>query len=212
MKPLEEKQARELFMFHAFGNANHVPTKKFNDICMKIIEACGGLPLSLKVLGSFLCNNKELEIWEGALNTLKSGQSLTGGNDNEELWNVLKISYDHLDKIHKNMFLDIACFFGGLKISTIYRAWSKDYLHPKFGLQNLQERSLIERAECGILFIHDQLRDMGQNIAMELPIMNRFVWKSNDFLQTDKVVILLFQSYNFISISYDFFNVQNQMF
>jgi hypothetical protein len=209
---LEEKQARELFMFHAFGNGNHVPTKDFNDICMKIIKACGGLPLSLKVLGSFLCNIKELEIWEGALNTLESGQSFTGGNDNEELWSKLRISYDHLDKQHKNMFLDIACFLGGLKISTIYRAWSGDYLHPKFRLQNLQHRSLIQQIEGGILYIHDQLRDMGQNIAMELQPMNRFVWKSNEsnyFLRKDEVVILLFQSYNFISISYEFFNVQN---
>jgi ABC-type dipeptide/oligopeptide/nickel transport system ATPase component len=59
MKILEEKQARELFMFHAFGNANHVPTKDFKDMCTKIIKACGGLPLSLKVLGSFLCDKKE---------------------------------------------------------------------------------------------------------------------------------------------------------
>jgi hypothetical protein len=199
MKPLEEKQARELFMFHAFDNANHVPTKDFNDICMKSIEACGGFPLSLKVLGSSLYNIKELEIWECALNTLKNGQSLTGGNDNEELWSTLRISYDPLDKEHKSMFLDIACFLGGLKISTIYRAWSGDYLHPKFGLRKLQERSLIEEAEGGILYIHDQLRDMGQNIAMELPTMNRFIWKSNKpnyFLQKDEVVTILFQSYN----------------
>ncbi len=215
MEPLEEEQARELFMFHAFGNANHVPMKDFNDICMKIIKACGGLPLSLKVLGSFLYNIKELDIWEGALSTLKSGQSLTGGNDNEELWSVLRISYDHLDEQHKNMFLDIACFFGGLKISTIYRAWSGDHLHPKFGLQNLQDRSLIEVAKHGILYIHDQLQDMGQNIAMKLPNMNRFVLKPNQttyFLQKNEVVILLFQSYNFISISYDFIHVQNQFF
>jgi len=208
MKPLKEEQARELFMFHAFGNANHVPTKDFNDICMKIIKACGGLPLSLKVLGSFLCNNKKIEIWKDALSTLKSGQSLTGGNDNEELWSKLRISYDHLDEQHKNMFLDIACFLGGLKISRIYRAWSGDYLYPKLGLQNLRDRSLIKWAEGGILYIHDQLRDMGQNIAMQVPIMNRFVWKSNQsdhFLQKDEVVILLFQSYNLISISYDFF-------
>jgi ABC-type uncharacterized transport system ATPase subunit len=79
MKPLEEEQARELFMFHAFGNANHVLTKDFNDICMKITKACGGLPLSLKVLGSFLCNTKEMEIWQGALSKLKTGQSLGGG-------------------------------------------------------------------------------------------------------------------------------------
>ncbi|CAK9278102.1 unnamed protein product [Sphagnum jensenii] len=191
MKSLKEEQARELFMFHAFHNANHVPTKEFNDTCMKIIKACGGLPLSLKVLGSFLCNNKELEIWEDALNTLKNGQSLMGGDDNEELWNVLRISYDHLDEQHKNMFLDIACFLGGLKINTICRAWNGDYSSPKLGLQNLQDRSLIEQGEGGILYIHDQLRDMGQNIAMKLPFMNRFVWKSNhsnDFLQKDEVV------------------------
>jgi energy-coupling factor transporter ATP-binding protein EcfA2 len=208
MKSLEEEQARELFMFHAFGNANHDPTEDFKYICMKIIKVCGGLPLSLKVLGSFLCNTEKLEIWEGALSKLKSGQSFTGGNDNEKLWSILKISYDQLDKQHQNMFLDIACFLGGLKISTICRIWSGDYLNPKFELENLQHRSLIEWAEDGTLYIHEQLRDMGQNIAMEHPIMNRFILKSNKSkknLQKDEVVTILFQPYNFIFISYDFF-------
>ncbi len=208
MKPLEEKQAKELFMFNALGNGNHVLTNDFNDICMKIIKACGGLPLSLKVLGSFLCNTKELEIWEGALSKLKSGQSFTGGNDNEKLWSVLKICYNHLDKQLQNMFLDIAWFFGGFKISTICRVWSGNYEHPKFELQNLQHRSLIQWTEGGILYIHEQLRDMGQNIAMEPPIMNRYIWRSNQpyhFLQKDEVVIILFQSYKKNSISYDFF-------
>jgi hypothetical protein len=193
-------------MFHAFDNANHVPTKDFKDKCMKIIETCGGLPLSLKVLGSFLCSIKELEIWEGALSKLKSGQSFTGGNDNEELWSKLKISYDHLDKEHQNMFLDIACFLGGLKISTIYRVSSGDYLYPKLTLQNLQHRSLIQWVKGGILYIHEQLQDMGQHIAMELPIMNRFIWKStkpNFFLQKDEVATILFQSYDLILISYE---------
>ncbi|CAM6063197.1 unnamed protein product [Sphagnum tenellum] len=191
MKFLEEEQARELFMFHAFGTANPVLTKDFKDICMKIIKACGGLPLSLKVLGSFLCDNKKMEIWENALSKLKSGQSVTGGNDNEELWSILKISYDHLDKEHRNMFLDIACFLGGLKISTICRVWSGDYLCPELALQILQHRSLIQWVEGGILYIHEQLQDMGQNIAMEAPILNRFIWKSNKpnlFLQKDEVM------------------------
>ncbi len=215
MKFLEKEEARELFMFHAFGNANHVPTKDVKDICMKIIKACGKLPLSLKVLGSFLCNIKELEIWEGALSKLKSGQSLTGGNDNEKLWSILRISYDHLDKEHQNMFLDIACFLGGLKISTICRVWSGNYSYPKFGLQNLQHRSLIQHAEGGILYIHEQLRDMGQYIAMELPILNRFIWKSSNSkknLQKDEVVTILFQSYNFILISCDFLMSKTKCF
>jgi hypothetical protein len=214
MKSLEEKDARKLFMFHAFSDANHVPNKDFKDVCIKIIKACKGFPLSLKVLGSFLCNTKELEMWEGALSKLKCGQSFTGGNDNEDLWSVLKISYDPLDKQHQNMFLDIACFLGGLKLSTICRMWNR-HEHPYVALQNLQHRSLIEWAEGGILYIHDQLRDMGQNIAMELPIMNRIIWKSNKsnlFLQKDEVVTILFQSYAFILIFYDFKNIQNQMF
>jgi hypothetical protein len=86
--------------------------------------------------------------------------------------------------------------------------WNGDYENPKFELQNLQHRSLIEWAEGGILYMHEQLRDMGQKIAMELPIMNRYIWKSNESklsLQNDEVVTILFQSYNFILIFYDFF-------
>jgi hypothetical protein len=78
-------------------------------------KACGGFPLSLKILGSFLCNTKELEMWEGALSKLKSGQSINRGTNNEKLWSKLKISYDHLDNKHQNMFWDIACFLGGWK-------------------------------------------------------------------------------------------------
>jgi hypothetical protein len=62
-------------------------------------------------------------------------------------------------------------------------------------------------AEGGILYIHEQLRDMGQSIAMEFPIMNHFIWKSNKsnfFLQNDEVVTILFQSYNLFLSSYDF--------
>jgi hypothetical protein len=58
------------------------------------------------------------------------------------------------------------------------------------------------------LYIHEQLQEMGQNIAMEYPLMNWFIWKSNTSnfcLQKDEVVTILFQSYNFILISYDFF-------
>ncbi len=83
---------------------------------------------------------------------------------------------------------------------------SGNNLYPKLTLQNLQDRSLIQWVEGGILSIHEQLRDMGQHIAMELPIMNRFIWKSNKpnfFLQMDEVATILFQSYNFILISYE---------
>ncbi len=55
-----------------------------------------------------------------------------------------------------------------------------------FVLQNLKDRSLIKWAEDGGLYMHEQLQDMGQNIAMEVT-MNRFIWKPNIYLRNNQV-------------------------
>jgi len=88
MALLEEEQAREFFMFHAFKHANRV-TNYFTNISMEIIKACGGLPLSLEVLGCYLCDIREVEIWKDALRELKAGQNIPGGSDNEMFWKTL---------------------------------------------------------------------------------------------------------------------------
>ncbi|CAK9217225.1 unnamed protein product [Sphagnum troendelagicum] len=184
---LEEEQARELFMFHAFKHANHV-TNDVKKISMEIIKACGGLPLSLEVLGSYLCDISILEVWEDALYQLKNGRYITGGSDNEMLWTTLRISYDHLDTDHQNMFLDIACFLVGFNKSTFCRVYwnGDDSCSPMLKLQNLKNRSLIKWAEDGGLYMHEQLQDMGRFIAMEVT-MSRFIWKPNIYLQNNQV-------------------------
>ncbi|CAM6016306.1 unnamed protein product [Sphagnum balticum] len=187
MALLEEKQAKELFMFHAFKHANHV-TNDFKNVSMEVIKACGGLPLSLEVLGCYLCDICELEIWKDALRELKGGRDITGGSDNERLWKTLQISYNNLFKREQDMFLDIACFLAGFKKSTFCRLyWNADNSSsPMLRLQNLKDRSLIKWAEDGSLYMHEQLRDMGRNIATKVT-MNRFIWKSNIFLQENQV-------------------------
>ncbi len=79
---LEEKQARELFMFHAFKHANGV-TNDFENISMEIIKAWWALPLSLEILGYYLHGICDLEIWKDALRELKAGRNIIGGYDNE---------------------------------------------------------------------------------------------------------------------------------
>ncbi|KAH8967378.1 hypothetical protein BDL97_03G075400 [Sphagnum fallax] len=188
MALLEEEKARELFMLHAFKDANCV-TNDLKIISMDIIKACGGLPLSLEVLGCYLCDIEDLEIWKGALHELKGGRNITGSFDNEMLWKTLRISYDHLIKTHQDMFLDIACFFVNFKKSTFCRVyWNGDDSSSLMViLQNLKDRSLIKWAEDGTLYMHEQLRDMGQNIATEVT-MSRFIWKPKIFLQNNQVV------------------------
>jgi GTPase SAR1 family protein len=187
MALLEEEQAKELFMSHAFKNANHV-TNDIKNISMEIIKACGGLPLSLEVLGSYLRDISILEVWKDALHTLKNGKNIRGGSKDEVLWTKLRISYDHLDKDHQNMFLDIACFLVGFNKITLYRVYwnGDDSCSPMLRLQNLKDRSLIKWAEDGGLYMHEQLQDMGRNIAMEVT-MSRFIWKPNIDLQNHQV-------------------------
>jgi hypothetical protein len=53
-------------------------------------------------------------------------------------------------------------------------------------LQNLKDKSLIKWAKDGSLYMHEQLRDMGRNIAMKVE-MSRFIWKPNISLQKNQV-------------------------
>jgi hypothetical protein len=93
------------------------------------------------------------------------------GFDNEMFWKNLGISYDHLDKKHQDMFLDIACFFTNFKKPTFCQVYwnGDDSLSPMLMLQNLKNKSLIKWAKDGGLYMHEQLRNMGRlNITRKL--------------------------------------------
>jgi hypothetical protein len=74
------------------------------------------------------------------------------------------------------MFLDIVCFLVGLNESTLCRVYwnGDDSCSPMLGLQNLKDRSLIKWAKDGGLYMHEQLQDMGQNIAREVTTVNLY--------------------------------------
>ncbi|CAK9199796.1 unnamed protein product [Sphagnum troendelagicum] len=180
---LNKKQALELFLSHAFHNTKQVE-KDFENIVEEIVEACAGLPLSLEVMGGFLHKKKShdmqtrLKIWKGALKKLRAGNNLDGGIE-DILWQSLEISYKDLDQPEKDMFLDIACYFGGLKESIALRIWDSE--SSTLELQNLKDRSLVKVEKDGNLFIHDQLRDMGRKFIIREE--NNRIWDLETNLQ-----------------------------
>jgi hypothetical protein len=187
---LEERQAKRLFMFHAYGVEKKMEPN-FNIITNEIVKACGGLPLSIEVMGRFLNTKHCLQIWKEALWKLSVAEALGGGRENEVLWNKLKISYDDLEEEEKHMFLDIACFFDGYETNTTFRIGT--YQSPILGLRNLKDRSLVKITKDGYLNMHEQLKDMGQKIAMEQR-GRIFIWnpkKPNFFLANKKVCYML---------------------
>jgi hypothetical protein len=199
IKLLEESQAKKLFTFHAYGVEEKMKPN-FNVITDEIVKACAGLPLSIEVMGRFLKTKHCLQIWKEALWKLGSAEALGGGRENEVLWNKLRISYDDLEEEERHMFLDIACFFDGYETNTTFRIGT--YRSPTLGLRNLKDRSLIKITKDGYLNMHEQLKDMGQKIAMEQR-SRIFIWnpkKTNFFLANKKVCYMLtsFNQFDFI--------------
>ncbi len=101
----------------------------------------------------------QLEIWMDVLQRLHNAEA-----KDDKLWRSLQISYENLQPIECNMFLDIACYFCGWNEQMIIQTWDSQS-SPQLGLWNLKDRSLVKLNENDYLVIHDQLWDMAWKFA-----------------------------------------------
>ncbi|XP_024632717.1 disease resistance protein RUN1 [Medicago truncatula] len=65
---MNKDDSLELFSWHTFREA--CPAKDFNQLSKKVVAYCGGLPLALEVIGSYLYGRTKPE-WESVLSKLK---------------------------------------------------------------------------------------------------------------------------------------------
>ncbi|CAK8533380.1 unnamed protein product [Lathyrus sativus] len=158
MKEMDENESIELFSLNAFKQPS--PRKQFAEISREIVEYCGGLPLALEVLGSYLFD-RGLSDWKSVLEKIKI-------IPNDQVQQKLKISYDGLnDDTEKEIFLDIACFFIGMDRNDVIQILNPCGLFAEIGISVLVERSLVTVDDKNKLGMHDLLRDMGREIIRE---------------------------------------------
>ncbi|KAF1881349.1 hypothetical protein Lal_00023385 [Lupinus albus] len=157
-KKLNESESLELFSWHAFREER--PIKDFTELSTNVVAYCGGLPLALEVLGSYLCERTTQE-WRSVLSKLEM-------IPNDRVQEKLRISFDGLrDHMEKGIFLDICCFFIGKNRTYVREILDGCGLHAEIGITVLLERSLIKVEKNNKLGMHDLLRDMGREIVRE---------------------------------------------
>ena len=154
-KGLSYHDALKLFSWKAFHKPH--PEENFVNLSMVFLNYAEGLPLALKVLGSLLFD-KTMDEWKGALNSLKA-------EFGKNIMPILQISYDGLTSTQKGLFLDIACFFKGENKDRIEDVLQSFGYCPKYNIGVLKDKSLITIDDHGILWMHDLLQDMGQEIV-----------------------------------------------
>ncbi|CAL2236201.1 unnamed protein product [Prunus armeniaca] len=153
---MDEEEALEFFSWHAFKRG--YPNQEYLDLSKRVIRYCQGLPLALRVVGSFLIRRSIAE-WESHLEKLQ--RSLDG-----DIQKILRISYDGLpDHTTRKIFLDISCFFIGMDKDYVTQILDGCKFSAVIGISVLSERCLVTVSEQNKLMMHDLLRDMGREIV-----------------------------------------------
>ncbi|KAH6558781.1 hypothetical protein KP509_1Z045800 [Ceratopteris richardii] len=161
---LSEESSQRLFNWHAFLKPEAPPELK--EVSKRVVNACQGLPLSLKVVGTYLFHNIDERYWHESLDFFRRNKSGVLG--------VLRKSLDGLERDERDSFLDICCFFVGQN-DILCRA----YLEGVYGvglthLKLLHSRCLLtfDKEEGTFenqwnIGMHDHLRDMGRQVVRE---------------------------------------------
>ncbi|KAK4573880.1 hypothetical protein RGQ29_031723 [Quercus rubra] len=155
IKGLNDDEALKLFSWSAFKKPH--PKENYVDLSKYFVNYAKGLPLALQVVGSSLFA-KRLNEWEAALYKLKE-------EPNRDILDILQISFDKLTDLQKGLFLDIACFFKGENKDCIKDVLESFYHSLDYDIGVLEDKSLITIDDYGILWMHDLLQDMGQEIV-----------------------------------------------
>ncbi|XP_050387840.1 TMV resistance protein N-like isoform X2 [Argentina anserina] len=152
---LSDDEALELFMQYAFRA--HEPTREYISLSRCAIEYVRGLPLALKVLGAFLDGKTACE-WEDELEKLEKIPHM-------DIQGVLRTSFNGLDPLQKDIFLDIACFFRGVDKGYVTKVLESCGFYPHSGLRVLLDRAFITISDDNRLEMHDLVQEIGWEIV-----------------------------------------------
>ena len=131
-------KAMKLFSRHVCGDQGYEAPSHMVDIVENNVDACRGLPLSLKVVGGTLYGFKRLRIWVRALQRLQRARSL-GLTNNNEVWHCLRISFDDLCCYHSNDLIPMDT----LKVVSSSCLWRDVKKNPQESLKRLKDKSWL---------------------------------------------------------------------
>ncbi|XP_049385208.1 TMV resistance protein N-like [Solanum stenotomum] len=152
---LVDCHAIKLFNQYAFKEED--PDERFEKLSLEVVRHAKGLPLALKVWGSFL-HKRDITEWRSAIEEMKN-------NSNSEIVEKLRISYDRLETIQQDIFLDIACFFRGKVKDHIMQILESCYSGANIGLRVLIDKSLVFISENNTIQMHDLIQEMGKYVV-----------------------------------------------
>ncbi|XP_052110454.1 disease resistance protein RPV1 isoform X2 [Arachis duranensis] len=194
VEALDCDESLELFILNAFKQNQF--EMEYCELSRRVVKYAKGIPLVVKVLAQLL-RGKRKDIWESQLEKLKR-------MPNKKVLDIMRLSYDDLDRQEQQIFLDIACFFNGLKLKLEYinvLLKDQDYAVAA-GMERLKDKALIIISEHNIVSMHDIIQEMAWEIikdgSAEYPGNQLRLWDSHDIYQGSEAIRSI--SFNFSAI------------
>ncbi|KAL3746672.1 hypothetical protein ACJRO7_015601, partial [Eucalyptus globulus] len=154
VEPLKPDQALFLFRRHA-SHVLQFPDR-YDSLFDEIISVTGQIPLAIEVLAPLLCRVPST-LWQHTLKIMRK--------HGDPVERMLMASFEFLNYETKEILLDIACFFVGKDIANPFSMWCACGYDPLSGIKVLLDMSLVQIGENNKLWMHDQLRNLCQQIV-----------------------------------------------
>ena len=188
---LDYHESMQLLSWHAFAKDH--PKEDYVEFSKEVIYHAGGLPLALKVLGSFL-SNKSTNEWEGALEKLRVIPQ-------DEIQKKLMVSFHSLSDTQRELFLDIACSFVGMEKGYAFKILQDSNLFLESELGVLIRRCLVTIDCLNRLTMHDMIINMGREVVRKespkVPGERSRLWFHEDVLDVLKYHTVRFKCLNY---------------
>ncbi|XP_061370321.1 disease resistance protein RPV1-like [Gastrolobium bilobum] len=153
----EFPESVKLFSLGAFEQIR--PKDGFEDLSERAVAYAGGIPLALKVLGLHF-HSRDTEFWKCELNKFESKKESF-----KEIQNMLQVSYNGLQELQREIFLDIAFFFKDENKDEVVRILDACGFYPASGIKVLEDKALITISKSNRIQMHDLLQEMGFDIV-----------------------------------------------
>jgi chaperonin cofactor prefoldin len=157
MKYMDITESLELFSWHAFKIPS--PIGSYTDLCRDVVEYCGGLPLALEVIGSFLFDRSVMES-KFLMKQLKT-------IPDDMIMKKLRTNFDDLDLNEKNIFLDVVTLFIGMDKDDVIQTLNSSVDFPENGITILEEKSLVTIDSKNRIGMHTLVQTMGREILRQ---------------------------------------------
>lgn len=159
VKCLDDKDALQMFKQIAFEGGR--PPDGFEQLSIRASRLAHGLPSAIQAYALFLCGRTARpEEWEEALAALENSLD-------ENIMEILKISYEGLPKPHQNVFLHVACLFNGDTLQRITSLLHGPIPQSSLWIRVLAEKSLIKISTNGSVIMHKLVEQMGRDIIRD---------------------------------------------